>query len=480
MHLLSVLVEFGIVLGIMVLVHEFGHFAVAKLCGVRVETFSIGFGPRLFGWRRGDTDYRLSLLPLGGYVKMFGDEPGYQPGAQLAPRSETVDVLGVDLNVDALRSATGRSGGPVASDAFNEQSRWRRVLIALAGPMANFALSFVLLFFVGMFHHEVDQYLEGAAIVDYVTQNSQAAQIGLAPGDVIERFAQDKNPSWQTILIDCNLHMNGTVPIAFSHNGHETETTLHITYTGNDSEFDIDDLFLLGVYPAMQPSLGVLSVTAGDPAARAGMRAGDQVTQIDDLKLHSVYTLLAYLKDRNGLPSTVYVTRNGQPLVFHVTPQKLDNGQGDVQYRVGFQNENPPVKIVKLPVGAALVQSFKDNKEDSTLILRVLKGMFTRQVSVRSLSGPIGIAQQIDIAAKLGTWTVIRLMSTISLNLGIFNLLPIPILDGGMILFLAIESVMRRDLNQEIKERVYQVAFVCLIVFAVFVIFNDITKLHPR
>src|SRR5579875_2446665 len=103
MHLLSVLIEFGIVLGIMVLVHEFGHFAVAKLCGVRVETFSIGFGPRLFGWRSGDTDYRISLLPLGGYVKMAGDEPGYQPGAQLAP-TKVVDVLGVDINTDAGRS----------------------------------------------------------------------------------------------------------------------------------------------------------------------------------------------------------------------------------------------------------------------------------------------------------------------------------------------------------------------------------------
>jgi len=448
MHLLSVLVEFGIVLGIMVLVHEFGHFAVAKLCGVRVETFSIGFGPRLFGWRRGDTDYRLSLLPLGGYVKMSGDTPGELP-----------------------------SGDP---GEFNAHPRWQRVLIALAGPFANFVLSFVLLAIVGMFHHEVDQYLEGPAVVDYVTQNSQAAQLGLAPGDTITQFAQDKNPSWERILIDCNLHMNGTVPFAFTHNGQQTETTLHVATTSNDGQFDIDDLLSLGIYPAMQPALGVLSVTAGDPAAHAGLLAGDQVTQIDNLKLHSVYTLLAYLKDRNGLPSTVHVTRNGQPLTFDVTPQKLDNGQGDIQYRLGFQNENPPVKVIQLPLGAAIVQSFKDNKDDSTLIIRVLKGMFTRQVSVRSLSGPIGIAQQIDIATKLGFWTLVRLMSTISLNLGIFNLLPIPILDGGMILFLAIESIMRRDLNQEIKERVYQVAFVCLIVFAVFVIFNDITKLHPR
>src|ERR1700761_3116046 len=208
MHLLSVLVEFGIVLGIMVLVHEFGHFAVAKLCGVRVETFSIGFGPRLFGWRSGDTDYRISLLPLGGYVKMSGDEPGYRPGGQIAAVSEIVDVLGVDLDAGALHAAVDPASPPDFSHEFNARPRWQRVLIALAGPIANFLLSFVLLVFVGLFHHEVDQYLDGPAVVDYVSQNSQAAMLGLAPGDVITQFAQDRNPTWERILIDCNLHIN--------------------------------------------------------------------------------------------------------------------------------------------------------------------------------------------------------------------------------------------------------------------------------
>src|ERR1700761_6860999 len=164
MHLLSVLVEFGIVLGIMVLVHEFGHFAVAKLCGVRVETFSIGFGPRLFGWRRGDTDYRLSLLPLGGYVKMSGDVPGEMP-----------------------------SGDP---GEFNAHPRWHRVLIALAGPVANFILSFVLLIFVGLYHHEVDVYLDNPAVVDYVPTGTPAATAGLSAGDLITSFNGHANPTW--------------------------------------------------------------------------------------------------------------------------------------------------------------------------------------------------------------------------------------------------------------------------------------------
>ena len=133
-----------------------------------------------------------------------------------------------------------------------------------------------------------------------------------------------------------------------------------------------------------------------------------------------------------------------------------------------------------MPLGEAARESVKENAEDSTLILRVLKGMFTRQVAVKSVSGPVGMAQQIDIAVQLGYWTLLRLMSSISINLGILNLMPFPVLDGGMILFLLVEAIMRRDVNQVIKERVYQVAFVCLIVFAVLVMFNDITKLHIR
>lgn len=447
MHLLLVLVEFGIVLGIMVLVHEFGHFAVAKLCGVRVETFSIGFGPRLFGWRRGDTDYRLSLLPLGGYVKMSGDVPGEQP-----------------------------SGDP---GEFNGHPRWQRVLIALAGPAANFLLSFGLLIWVGMCHHEVEQYLNGPAVVDYVPQGTPAARSGLVAGDTIIGFNHHANPTWTQIIEDCALNLRRTLPISYTQQG-QTETGNIRIDTTNDDEFTADSMAELGLIPQMQSSpITVMSVEGNTPASRAGLQPGDQLVQIDSLRPHSVQALLAYLQDHGGAPENVTILRHGQPIQVVISPERLPTG-GEVEYRIGFSPKPPPVDIQHLPLGSAIVQSAKDNLDDSTLILRVLKGMFTRHVSVRSLSGPVGIAQQIDLAVQLGFWTLLRLMSTISLNLGIFNLLPIPILDGGMILFLAIESIMRRDLNQEIKERVYQVAFVCLIAFAVFVIFNDITKLrHP-
>ena len=446
MHLLSVLIEFGIVLGIMVLVHEFGHFALDKLCGVRVETFSIGIGPRLFGWRRGDTDYRLSLLPLGGYVKMAGDVPGELP--------------------------TGDPG------EFNSHPRWQRVLIVLAGPAANFALSFVLLVIVAMCHHEVDQYLDGRAVVDYVPASTAAAQAGLQPGDVITQFGRDHNPTWMQIVEDCALNMHRSLPITFTHNGQPVSNTLRID-TSSTSDFTPDSMPEIGLIPRMQQTpITVMSVENNTPASHAGLQPGDELVQIDNLQPHSVAALLAYLQDRSGAAAQVTLLRHNQPMHVVISPEKLPGNGGEPEYRIGFSPKPTPVEIQHLPLGRAIVQSYRDNMDDSTLIMRVLKGMFTRHVSVRSLSGPVGIAQQIDLAVQLGFWTLIRLMSTISLNLGIFNLLPIPILDGGMILFLAIESVMRRDLNSQIKERVYQVAFVCLIVFAVFIIFNDITKLR--
>src|ERR1700712_883095 len=165
--LIATIVELLIVLGIMVLVHEFGHFAAAKLCGVRVETFSIGFGTRILGFRHGDTDYRLSILPLGGYVKMAGDTPGEAP-----------------------------SGDP---GEFNAHPRWQRVIIALAGPVANFILAFFLLLGLAMFHNEVEAFHYGPAITDYVPQNSSIAATGLKTGDTIVRFNRKEDPTWEDV-----------------------------------------------------------------------------------------------------------------------------------------------------------------------------------------------------------------------------------------------------------------------------------------
>ena len=441
---MSTIIELAIVLGIMVLVHEFGHFAVAKLCGIRVEVFSIGFGKRLFGFRRGDTDYRLSILPLGGYVKMAGDNPGEAP--------------------------TGDPG------EFNAHPRWQRILVALAGPFANFILAFGLMTSVSMLHNEVQEFLSKPAQTDYIPANTPASKTGIQSGDLIVHYDTVENPTWDQVEIRSLLNINQPIAFSFIHNGQRTDTKLFVESKGGADNFALDKL---GLIPKVQNTpVQVSELTPNTPAERAGLKPKDQIASINGVQLHSVPALLAYLQDQAGKPATLSILRNDQPFSLAITPELLDGGDGTKLYRLGFTPVQPPVKVERLPLGKAMVASWEFNKKASSLIVEVLKRMFTRQVSVRSLSGPIGIGTQIHQAVQMPGWMpLIGLMAYISLNLGIFNLLPIPILDGGMILFLLVESIMGRDLNQQLKERVYQVAFVCLLVFAVMVIFNDLTKL---
>jgi regulator of sigma E protease len=442
--LIATVIELLIVLGIMVLVHEFGHFAAAKLCGVRVETFSIGFGPRLFGIRHGDTDYRLSLLPLGGYVKMAGDVPGEAP--------------------------TGDPG------EFNAHPRWQRVIIALAGPVANFILAFFLLLGLALFHNEVEAFRSGPAVTDYVPANTVVAAAGVHAGDTIVRFKDTENPTWEDVLDGALLNLNHSVPFSFVHDGRRVDTTLPLTWKDTPESFDPDKF---GLIPKVQNDpMRVDTVTAGMPGDAAGLKPGDAPLTFNGFTPHSIDALIAYLQDQGGRPQELRVLRDGQVLTLHVTPVLNDRGDGVKTYQIGFKPMKPPVVLENLSLGAGIAQAAQRTLKYGTLIVDVIKGMFTHRVSVRSVSGPIGIGQQVHQAFKLPGWNpILELMTLISVNLGIFNLLPIPILDGGMILFLAIESVIRRDLNQQIKERVYQVAFVCLIAFAAFVIFNDITRL---
>jgi regulator of sigma E protease len=441
---MSTIIQLGIVLGIMVLVHEFGHFAVAKLCGIRVETFSIGFGKRLFGFRRGDTDYRLSLLPLGGYVKMSGDNPGE---------------------------------APTDPGDFNAHPRWQRVLVALAGPFANFILALGLMTGVSMLHNEVQEYISSPALTDYIPVNTAASRTGIHSGDLIVHYDTVENPTWDQVAIRSLLNINQNVAFSYLHDGQRVNTRLFVEAKEGADNFSLDRL---GLIPKMQNvPVQVDSLEPNMPAAHAGLKSGDQITTIDGLQLHSVPALLAYLQDQAGKPAALTILRSGQSLPLQITPQLAEVGDGTKDYRLGFRPVQPPVKVERLPFGKAVAASWEYNKKGSMLIVEVLKRMFTRQVSVRSLSGPIGIGQQIHQAAAMPGWMpIIGLMAYISLNLGIFNLLPIPILDGGMILFLLVESIMRRDLNQQLKERVYQVAFVCILVFAAMVIFNDISKLN--
>jgi len=431
-----------IVLGIMVLVHELGHFIVAKLCGVRIETFSLGFGPRIFGFRRGETDYRISAIPLGGYVKMAGDNPGE---AALDP-----------------------------SD-FNARPRWQRVLVALAGPFSNFILAFVLMTVVGLYHHEVDQYLTRAASVDWVIAKTPAADSGLKPGDTIVHFDTVENPTWRDVDERSLLNLNQHVSLSYLHDGTRYDTSILVKSDGKPDDYDREDV---GFVPVLQDSpVQVMQLESGMPAAVAGIKPGDKLVSIDGVQVHSVEAVLAYLQQVGPHPLTLDVLRGSQHLPITLTPQISNSNDGTPQYHLGFRATPTPMNVDRLPLPAALAYARQSNWHDSRLVLQVLRRMFGGRVPVTSLSGPIGIGQEIGLAAKQGIWALLQVTAMLSLNLGIFNLLPFPVLDGGMILFLLIESIIRRDVNQTWKERIYQAAFVVLILFAAFVIFNDLTKL---
>jgi regulator of sigma E protease len=434
-----------IVLGIMVLVHEFGHFAVAKLCGVRVEVFSIGFGKRLFGFRRGDTDYRLSLLPLGGYVRMSGEAPG-----------------------------EASTGDPAE---FNAHPRWQRILIGLAGPVSNFLLALGLMTGFYMMHNEVEAFRSQPANIDFVSDHTAAAAAGLKAGDVMTRFDGVTNPTWEQVSIRAAMNVGQTIPVDVKRNGQTISTLLSVPNPQGSDDFDFDTI---GFVPRMQEEpIRVRQIEAGMPAANAGLKPGDQILSVDGLTLHSVDAMLAFLQQDNGRPIQLTAMRDGQTFQVALQPVMADEPNGRKLYRIGFAPNVPPFKIQQLPLPAALKQSIHFNLRYSGLIIEVLHRMVTRRFAVQDLSGPIGIAKQTGLAVEQPGWQpIIGLMSIISLNLGIFNLLPIPILDGGLIVLLLIEGVMRRDLNQEFRERLYQAAFVVLLIFAAFVMFNDISKLQ--
>jgi regulator of sigma E protease len=227
----------------------------------------------------------------------------------------------------------------------------------------------------------------------------------------------------------------------------------------------------------MQPTpVKVSSLMPDSPAMRAGLQPGDQIVSIDEVELHSVYTLLAYMQDRKGAPAEIVALRNGQTLHREITPELTDEGGAKV-YLLGFHPVPPPVKVEKLSIAKSLGKSWDFSMQNSMLIKDVVKGMFEGHVSVRSLSGPIGIGQAVHEAAEAGWTPLIGTVAMISINLGVVNLLPFPILDGGMIFLLLVEGTFRRDLPTVVKERIYQVAFVCIVLFAAFVISNDISKL---
>ncbi len=427
----------AVVLGFMILVHEFGHFAVAKLLGVRVEQFAIGFGKRLVGFRKGVTDYRINILPLGGYVKMAGENP--------------------------MDSHTGDPG------EFTAHPRWHRFLIAIAGPGMNIMLAIALLTVVYMVHYVHAAFLDQPAVVGYVAANSPAAKAGVEAGDHIVRLGGDQNPLWEDVIIQVAVSPGQPMSLVVQRGNQVLDKTITPVAEGREESGNA------GWSPSRPVEVGS---TEPGPAAQAGMRSGDIVTMVDGQPLASVEALVDHLDQTQAKPVTLTILRDGHTQDLTVTPVATDiNGQ--THYRLRFFPSDP-VRVSHLSLPKAFARSLETNKRYSQLLLQLVQKLVEHKASIKQLQGPIGIGVVAGQAAREPGWTpLLELTALISLNLGIINLLPIPILDGGLILLLFVEALMRRDISRPIKERIYQAAFVFLLLLGVIVIYNDLSRYVP-
>ena len=426
---------FVFVLGFLVLIHELGHFLVARYFGIRVEVFSLGFGRRLWGVKRGETDYRISLVPLGGYVRMSGENPD--------------DTL---------------TGSP---DEFLSKSKRERFFVAVAGPAMNIGLAVVLLAAAYMYGQEVPEYRSGPAILGAIETGAPADQSGLIEGDTILSLNQKNTPTWKEA--NFRIRVNGSRQISVSYL--RESSVLHTTVTPITLP---DGSGSIGVTPHV-PFL-VADIVPESAAHRAGIQKGDLILAASngDLTGRGFYSILQLIRSSENEPLRIEILRNGNILKMSATPQWTDEGPKLGAY-VEFQR-----KMEKFGVIESLQKSIQECSSMAKLTFVTIGRLITGTSSIKQLSGPIEIAKYSGQAASLGLIPLVLLMAVISLQLGLFNLLPIPILDGGLIALLAIEGLIGHDLSMAVKERIFKVGFIFIILLMGFVVFNDLAKNLPK
>lgn len=427
-------------LGLMVTIHELGHFLAARWFKVRVDVFSFGFGPRIFGYKRGDTDYRFSILPFGGYVRMAGDNPSEE-----------------------------RTGAP---DEFLSKPRWQRTIIALAGPVMNlaFALIVVAILFTGSVQQPA--YSDKPAVVAGVADNSPAQKAGIQAGDQIVDANGYKNPTWQRLHWEATLSLPGSdIPLTVQRDGTTFETNV---------QSSLDEFATFG-YPSTRIVLDHLS--AGQGAQRAGLRPGDELVAVDHQQITFLPQASELIQRTNGRPVDIEVHRGDHDFSVPVHPAKMDNAEGVQKWMIGAVFAvRDDTETAHYNVFEAIGLSAWVNTRLSEQILGVLGELFTSKWSqvLKEVQGPVGIVAESGRAARRGPRDLFSLMAIISLNLGLLNLLPIPILDGGHIVMLAVESVMRRDLSIRAKELFLQVGMVFILILLAVVMYHDIIRLFPH
>lgn len=426
-ELLSSILAFVFAIGVIIAVHEFGHFAVAKAFGMKVLAFSLGFGKRIWGFQRGETEYKICALPLGGYVRLSGEEDS---NATDDPRD------------------------------FVNRPRWQRILVYLAGPAMNAVLSLVLiagLFMVGI---DVPALQTISPVVGSVVDGSAGQRAGVQPGDEIVAIDGRAVDSWDDVAFTVMTSIGKPLAVEVDRAG--SRQTLTVTpVKPDDAEFGD-----VGIYPKILPRIG--SIGAGSPAAAADLQVGDEVRAVDGRPIGNAGDLVAWIEPRAGQTVTLEVLRDGQRRELAVVPAD-EGGKGRIGVQLTVEQ--------RYPFGQAFVESARFNWNIVRQSLAVIGKIFNREVAARSaLAGPIEIAAQSGAAVRSGFKDLFYLMGVISISIGLLNLFPIPILDGGQILLLLIESVVRRDLPVAFKERFAQLGLVLIVLLMVTVLWFDLSK----
>ena len=426
-----------LVLGVIILIHEWGHFIVARMCGVRVDVFSIGFGPRLLGWKKGATDYRVSALPLGGYVRMAGQELSEVDSGSQAP--------------------TG------ASDELMSKPRWQRALIAFGGPAVNFIFPVLLL---GVFYAAVGlphskSLREPLQVSYFSTAPGQSSPLHL--GDRVVDLNGVKNPTWESALDYLDRQPLGT-PLTLKVQGKAGQRTVE-TSLKDSAAFNK----LMGFAP-FPPIID--EVAPGTPAKRAGLKSDDRILEANGHPVSYWGQFVDAIRQSNGQPVPLLVQRKEEKLSITVTPEKSEESN----WQIGVVNQDQ-VYYERAPLGESSEFALRKTGDFFAQTVSVVGRLFSGKASVKQLQSVVGIAQVSGEAVRRGPSQVILLMAFISVNLGILNLLPIPILDGGQILLLTIEGALRRDVSLVVKERIVQVGFVFLLLLFAYVMYNDVARM---
>ena len=430
---MTTLLAFAFVLGVLVFVHELGHFLAAKRVGIRVLKFQLGFNPTVVSFRRGDTEYSIGALPLGGYVKMAGENPEEE--------------------------RTGRS------DEFLSKTKWERFQVLIMGPVMNILLALILTALVLYQGVEKGAYEDQPPVVGVVGADSPASKADIRPGDLIVSVMGHPVDTWDSFLIQIGQRPNQETSIALLRGGLEQTRKLTPAAAGQ-SRFQFGDI---GVLPNVHPR--VPSVVPGDPAERAGMKPGDVILAVDGSTITFQYQLREAIAKHPEQPITLSILRGDVPQTVVVTPAK----HGSTGW-IGVTIQDETISFKPSARGAVSL-SVKKNIEYGRLIFQTLWGLFTRETSPKQLMGPVAIAQLSGESASLGLIALFSLMASLSLNLGLLNLMPIPVLDGGHIFIMALEGLARRDFSVKVKEKMLLAGFVVILSLMVTVIYNDLTRI---